>query len=1238
MSWNPEVNELFLKALEIGSPEERRSYLDAACRGDLRPQVEALLCASEKAGSFLECPLADLSETVDDPVVTERPGTVIGPYKLLEQIGEGGFGVVFMAEQSQPIRRKVALKVLKPGMDTRQVTARFEAERQALALMDHPNIAKVLDAGQTSSGRPYFVMDLVKGLPITDYCDQARLTPRERLELFLHVCQAVQHAHQKGIIHRDIKPWNVLVTLHDGTPEPKIIDFGIAKALGQQLTDKTVHTQFAQMIGTPLYMSPEQAASSNVDVDTRSDIYSLGVLLYELLTGTTPFDRERFMEVGYDEMLRIIREEDPPKPSARISTLGQVSTAISTLCQGDSKKLSQLLCGELDWIVMKALEKDRKRRYETASAFAADVQRYLADEPVLACPPSRSYRVRKFARRHRKGLVVVAGFAVLLITATAVSTALAAWGMRAQSTARQEEESAKKALAAETLARKKTRQSMARISDRVVEQSFGRKVQLTEQDRKFLRDILKDYEEFAAETGDTAEARELRAEGFFRVGVLRHRLGELTDAEIAYGMALTIQAELAADFPAEPRYRQELAQIHNSLGGLLYDLGKRDQAEAAYRAALTILDQLLSDFPTVPQYRQALAANYNNLGLLLKDLRKHDQAESAYRAALIIQEKLVTDFPTVPEYRLSLAKSANNVGLLLVDLGKRDQAKSAYSAAITIWEKLSADYPTVPEYRQELAWGHSNLGALLAGLGRRDETDSAYRAALTIRAKLAADFPTIPQYREDLVKSHHNLGAHLHSLGKRDEAETAYRAALTIVNKLVADFPTVPQYRRELGMTHHNLGALLYDQSKPGQAEAAYRAALTIQEKLAADYPNVPEYRQELANSHNGLGNLLLYGLRQQNLAETAYRAALAIRKKLASDFPDVPAYAVVLGGSYCNLGNLLSETNRFGDALEWYQTAIQALGEVLGKDTLLVTAKEFLRNAHWGRARALDKLERYAEAIDDWNRAIQLDEGPNRQQFRLELARSHAKLGILLAGKGKGDQAESAYRTALSIQEKFVADFPTVPDCAVELAGSYCNLGNLLSESNRLGDALEWYQKAIQVLDEVLTKDNRLVTAKEFLRNSYWGRARALDKLKRYSEAINDWDRAIQLDERPNHRELRLLRTISHARAGNHAKAVSEASELAHGKDVDAAVLYDLACVCSLASAAVKPAGPYENANVEQLREKCATRAVEMLRRAVDKGYKDVGHMKEDTDLDCLRQRKDFKELIAELEANPKE
>jgi serine/threonine-protein kinase len=403
---------IFEAAIDIRAPEERASYLERVCGDDsvLRKDVEDLLAAHERLGSVAP----DASD--DRPSVIEESGTSIGRYQLLQEIGEGGFGVVFRAEQTDPVRRKVAVKIIKPGMDTRQVVARFEAERQALAIMDHSNIAKVFDAGTAPSGRPYFVMELVEGVPITEYCDRNRLTLRQRLDLFVSVCQAVQHAHQKGVIHRDLKPSNVLVTVHETTPVVKVIDFGLAKAMGQEsLTDKTLLTGSGQMIGTPLYMSPEQAGLGGLDIDTRCDIYSLGVLLYELLTGTTPFEKDRLRSVQYDELRRIIREEDPPKPSTRLSATRRVATKVSDPSGGDPWRLSQLCRGELDWIVMKALEKDRNRRYETASALAADVDRFLCDEPVQACPPSTWYRFRKFARRHQRALAAATALVVASI-------------------------------------------------------------------------------------------------------------------------------------------------------------------------------------------------------------------------------------------------------------------------------------------------------------------------------------------------------------------------------------------------------------------------------------------------------------------------------------------------------------------------------------------------------------------------------------------------------------------------------------------------------------------------------------------------------------------------------------------------------------------------------------------------------------------------------------------------------
>jgi serine/threonine protein kinase/tetratricopeptide (TPR) repeat protein len=417
-TWNPHANEIFLNALELAEAGDRKAYLIEVCAGDagLRAEVESLLAAHEDSSRLFDSPAGSI--TVAAAAVAELPSTVIGRYKLLEQIGEGGMGLVYMAEQTEPVRRRVALKIIKPGMDSRQIIGRFEAERQALAMMDHPNIARVIDGGQTDTGRPFFVMELVRGTPITEYCDGQRLTTRDRLQLFRQVCAAVQHAHQKGIIHRDIKPSNVLVASNDGVPTVKVIDFGIAKAIGQPLTDKTVFTHFVQFVGTPAYMSPEQAGQSSIDVDTRTDVYALGVLLYELLTGTTPFEKERLKSASYDEIRRLIREEDPPRPSTRMSTLNeQAGSTVSAQRQSSARALSLLLRGELDWIVMKSLEKDRNRRYESASAFAADIEQYLNDEPVQACPPSVRYRFGKFVRRNRRSLLsaVLAAVAVIVL-------------------------------------------------------------------------------------------------------------------------------------------------------------------------------------------------------------------------------------------------------------------------------------------------------------------------------------------------------------------------------------------------------------------------------------------------------------------------------------------------------------------------------------------------------------------------------------------------------------------------------------------------------------------------------------------------------------------------------------------------------------------------------------------------------------------------------------------------------
>jgi serine/threonine protein kinase/Tfp pilus assembly protein PilF len=591
---------IFSLARKMNDPRERALYLGQACGLDglLRIEVERLL-AADKADGAIEIMQGSIAPTVHTEFyerrVAEGPGTRIGPYKLMEQIGEGGFGLVFVAEQHQPVRRRVALKIIKPGMDTRDVIARFEAERQALALMDHPNIAKVFDAGATDSGRPYFVMELVRGIPITEYCDHRHLSPRDRLELFLSLCHAIQHAHQKGIIHRDVKPTNVLVTLHDGQPIVKVIDFGVAKALSQQLTEKTIYTQFAQMIGTPLYMSPEQAEMSGLDIDTRSDIYSLGVLLYELLTGTTPFDRQRMKEAAAVEIRRIICEEDPPRPSTRLSQSGDRLGSIAAERNTDPAKLSKLVRGDLDWIVMKCLDKDRNRRYETANGLAQDVERYLHDEPVAARPPSASYRFSKFARRNKVAMLMISAIAatlLMLLVGLAVSNRLIT------------SERNEKALALEQAEAQRQRAENNFLRARMAVKEIltdaatgtGAWSQLPPSLReKFTTRIVKFYQDLVQEKSTDPSLQFETAVAYRSLATVHNSFKKHQEAEKFLNQSIDILARLNTEYPNTIEYRRQLAWSHYVLGSTLYRLRRPAESEASIQAAILLYKQLIAE-------------------------------------------------------------------------------------------------------------------------------------------------------------------------------------------------------------------------------------------------------------------------------------------------------------------------------------------------------------------------------------------------------------------------------------------------------------------------------------------------------------------------------------------------------------------------------------------------------------------------------------------------------------------
>ncbi len=780
-SASPPVESILAAAVEISTDDERREFVKRACAGDaeLKRRVEELITNHFRAGSFLESPAPQLVATIDAPI-PERPGTVIGPYKLLEQIGEGGFGVVFMAEQTQPVRRKVALKVLKPGMDTCQIVARFEAERQALAIMDHPNIAKVHDGGATASGRPFFVMELVKGVPITEFCDQNQLTPPQRLELFLPVCQAVQHAHQKGIIHRDLKPSNVLVSRHDATPVVKVIDFGVAKALGQELTDKTLFTGLAQMVGTPLYMSPEQAGMSDLDVDTRSDIYSLGVLLYELLTGTTPFDKERFKKSEYDEIRRIIREEEPPKPSTRLST-SETLPSIAANRGLEPKKLSSLVRGELDWIVMKCLQKDRSRRYETASSLARDLERYLLDEPVQARPPSAAYRLRKFMRRN-KGPVLAASLVLVALIGGMIGTS---WGLlRALSEA---EEKGQAQQAAESNLRK-AHQAVNDYFMLVSENDLLQEPALQPLRRKLLHRALVYYQGFVRDHGESPELQAELAATCLRIAILTFELGVEEDwvPWLEKGVA-AVEGLLQGkcDVSALESLSSGQRWIETGFTLAVHD---RDKTLRALDKAREVWEELVRRYPAVPGFQSDLAAFYNVLGALhdhsavggLRERSEEEKAEAFYSRSCELRRKLVEANPGEPQYRACLVRILSCFGAQRVRRRQVAEAEKDLRHALATARQLVVDFPGRPGWRDLLGLMYQELGFLLEHVGRLDEAEAAYREMLAGYDALRAKYPSVPSYADGAFRARLWLGEVLCAAGRRLEAAELFRQGLAL--------------------------------------------------------------------------------------------------------------------------------------------------------------------------------------------------------------------------------------------------------------------------------------------------------------------------------------------------------------------------------------------------------------------------------------------------------------------------
>jgi serine/threonine protein kinase/Tfp pilus assembly protein PilF len=897
---NPTLDTVFCAAIEIGSAEERAAYIARACGDDqdLRRRVEALVAAHFRAGSFLESPAAGAGatrafaarETAPAAVPQQAAGAVFGPYRLVRQIGEGGMGAVWMAEQAQPVQRTVALKLVKPGLDSGQVLARFEAERQALALMDHPNIARVFDAGSTADGRPYFVMELVQGVPITTYGDQHRLTPRQRLELFVPVCQAVQHAHQKGVIHRDLKPSNVLVTLYDGRPVPKVIDFGIAKAAGQKPAERATFTELGQVVGTLEYMSPEQAGLNQLDIDTRSDVYSLGVLLYELLTGSTPLEKRRLKEAALLEVLRLIREEEPPRPSTRLSTTDELP-AVAARRGLEPRKLSGLVRGELDWMVMKALEKERDRRYESANGLAADVQRYLADEPVLACPPSAWYRFRKFARRHKAPLAVAA----LVLFFIALLGGGGGWVVRDREA--REEQAAKERLDRERRLTDQVEQILGEVDRLEREQKWPEALAAARRAeaalaggeagdaiRQCVRDVLRDLA-FVARIDRIRQDRALVIEGKLNN---RGAVEEYGRAFRAYGADVeTLPTEEAvARLRARPLLVVAVAAALDDWVTARRQLGEHAPSwKALVGVARGIDGDPLRDRLRAVWGQQAppeLQAELRQLAESI-DVKAQSPATLVTLAWTLLDVGLVDSAiqilrdgqPIYPgDFWLSYA-----LGLRLLERKDYTQAVRYFSVAVAI--------------RPDSAGAHVNLAVALERSKDLEGAIREHRAALRIDRNNA--------------RVHFNLGTVLYYAKDLEGAIREFHAALRID----------PNY----ATAHCNLGLALCDKKDVDGAIREFHAALRIDPNIALAHNNLGLALCDKKDVDGAIREFHVALQIEPNYASARYNLGLALHEKKDLDGAVREFHAAVQidpnhALAHWNLGNTLLQLGEIRDAL----------------------------------------------------------------------------------------------------------------------------------------------------------------------------------------------------------------------------------------------------------------------------------------------------------------------------------
>jgi serine/threonine-protein kinase len=1190
------LEALVQKHLQIHGDAEK-SLASVSSIGSLRDQLSQIddqeLCASiahvsaarqEEAVPGTRAPVGNENEEAEAPAT--RPPSVGTPtssglrFRILRPHARGGLGEVFVACDEE-LHREVALKEIQGRhADHPDSRTRFVVEAEITGGLEHPGIVPVYGLGHYADGRPFYAMRFIRGdslqqaieafhkadVPDRDPGERA-LSLRGLLGRFVDVCNAIAYAHSRGVLHRDLKPGNIMLGNYG---ETLVVDWGLAKAGGGRdpatvsaegmlrptSASGSAPTQMGQAVGTPAYMSPEQAAGRLDLLGPASDVYSLGATLYCLLTGKLPFE-------GNDDgaLLQRVQKGDYLLP----------------------RQVKRNTPADLEASCIKAMALRPEDRYASARALADDIEHWLADEPVSAWREPLAVRMRRWLGRHR---TLVTGVAAAVLVATVTLSAATLLLMAANQRERQARQDAEANL---DLAKEVVDECFNVCKDHPLFQQPG----MEKVKKLLLEKTLPFYERMVEQRPIDRGLLWEEADQWYRIGYIEYVLGKTRQARTAYEKARERYDELLKTHPDQHLYQSAQANTHNHLGLLLVDLGEVKEALKAYQHALVLFRKLVKAHPHLHQYGNTLAGTHNNRGTLLLDVGERKEALMEYEQARDLLLQLVKAHPDLHDYQNALAGTHNNLGVALSHLGERKEALKEYLQARDLRLKLVKAHPDLHERQNDLARTHCNIGNLLGNLGESKEALKEYLQARNLQQKLVKAHPDLPQYQYQLAVTHNYLGTLLKELGERKEALKEYEQARALQLKLVKTHPDLPKYQNVLASTHNSLGNLLGELGEWKEALKEYLQARNLQQKLVKAHPDLHHYQQGLASTHNNVGNLLKkQGERKEALKE--YLQARDLRFQLVKAHPDRHQYQNDLASTHYNLGILLSELGERKEALKQYQQ---------GRDLQLQVVK-----AH-----------------------------PDLPNYQNKLALIHYNLGNLQSGLGERKEALKEYLQARELFHKLVKAHPNLPGYGIYLAGTCCNTGNLLRDSGRATESLSHYTEAVTLLRTIHQRYPQNATARLFLRNSHWGRADSLAVLGRHGEAAGDWEQALRLDTGTSSSFFRLQHAESRARAGDYARATTEAEELGRIPSLPGAMQYNLACIYALNAIAAGKDHNRPLAEREKRARQYASAAFALVERARRSGFfkdpKAIVHMKKDSDLELLRQSEDFRLWLKRLE-----